>query len=256
VLVAVPAGVLAIAFVNLGGIGWTILVTAMGCACVSELYQMLSAWRPLRIVGFAAVIGACLAAHWGGEHAVLGAIAASVAATFVALLARGEVPRPTLAIASTLLGVVWIAVAFAHAVLLRQAPHGNGVVIDVMVGTFLADAAAYLGGRMFGRHPLAPAISPNKTVEGLVCGIVVAILSVFCAGLYQSWLQHGTALALGLAIAIAGPLGDLFESMIKRDAGAKDAGSLFGAHGGALDRLDAISFTMVACYYIWIAAPH
>jgi phosphatidate cytidylyltransferase len=84
----------------------------------------------------------------------------------------------------------------------------------------------------------------------------IAILAVFVAGLYQTWLTHGQALALGLTIAVLGPIGDLFESLVKRDAGAKDAGRLFGAHGGALDRLDAVIFTVVAGYYIWLALMH
>ncbi len=76
---------------------------------------------------------------------------------------------------------------------------------------------------------------------------------MFFAGLYQDWMTPGDALLLGAAIAILGPIGDLFESLVKRDAGTKDAGSLFGPHGGALDRLDAVIFTVVAGYYIWIA---
>jgi phosphatidate cytidylyltransferase len=130
------------------------------------------------------------------------------------------------------------------------------VLVDVLVGTFLGDTAAYLGGRAFGRRPLAPEISPSKTVEGLFCGMFIAILTVFLAGLYQDWLTQGDALLLGIAVAVFGPIGDLFESLIKRDAGAKDAGKLFGAHGGALDRLDAALFTIVAGYYVWLAAIH
>ena len=83
--------------------------------------------------------------------------------------------------------------------------------------------------------------------------MLIAILAVFFAGLYQTWMTHGDALLLGLAVAVLGPIGDLFESVVKRDAGAKDAGTLFGAHGGALDRLDAVIFTVVAGYYIWLA---
>ena len=106
------------------------------------------------------------------------------------------------------------------------------------------------------RRPLAPTISPNKTVEGLFCGMLIAIVSVFVAGLNQTWMTQGDALLLGLAVAVLGPLGDLFESVIKRDADTKDAGNLFGAHGGALDRLDAVIFTVVAGYYIWLALLH
>jgi len=76
---------------------------------------------------------------------------------------------------------------------------------------------------------------------------------VFLAGLYQTWLTQGHALLLGVAVAVLGPLGDLFESLVKRDAGVKDSGSVFGPHGGALDRLDAALFTVVVGYYIWLA---
>jgi phosphatidate cytidylyltransferase len=152
-----------------------------------------------------------------------------------------------------MLGLGWIGVALAHAVLLRDLPHGDGIVIDVLVGTFLADTGAYLGGRAFGATPLAPRISPNKTLEGLIFGVVVGTAAVWFAGLYQDWLSGTQALLLGLAVAVAGPLGDLFESYLKRDAGTKDTGRLFGAHGGALDRLDAVLFTAVAGYYVWSA---
>jgi phosphatidate cytidylyltransferase len=159
-------------------------------------------------------------------------------------------------IAGTLLGVWWLGLAFANAVLLRRLTNGSGVMIDILVGTFLGDTAAYIGGRLFGRRPLAPSISPNKTVEGLFCGMLIAVLSVFIAGLNQAWLTKGNALLLGVTIAVLGPIGDLFESVVKRDAGSKDAGRLFGAHGGALDRLDAVIFTVVAGYYVWLAILH
>jgi phosphatidate cytidylyltransferase len=152
--------------------------------------------------------------------------------------------------------VYWIGFAVTHGELLRQLPHGNGVVIDVLVGTFVADSVAYVGGRAFGRRLLAPRISPNKTWEGLVCGMLGAIVAVFLAGLFQAWLTQTDALLLGLAVAILGPIGDLFESAIKRDAGAKDAGTLFGPHGGVLDRADAALFTIVAGYYVWYAVLH
>ncbi len=255
VIVAVPAAVLAVIFVDIGGVGWMVLMAVIACVCLSELYTMLPEWKPVPIVGFVVAAGMCVAARYGTLAAVVGVALASAPLVFLAVLARGQNTGATLTIASTLLGVMWIGFASAHAVLLRQLPHGNGLMIDVMLGTFLGDTAAYLGGRMFGRHPLAPTISPKKTIEGLACGALVAIVAVVVAGLYQSWLPYSTALLLGVAIAVLGPIGDLFESLIKRDAGIKDAGTIFGAHGGALDRLDAIMFTVVAGYYIAISVP-
>ncbi len=257
VLVAVPAAVVAIAFVNVGGIGWALFMLAIALVCLTELYRMLPRWRPVPIVGYASTAAMIAAAHYSHtERAVLEVAMATLPVAFVAVIAAGRGGTPTVSIAGTMLGVWWLGLAFAHAVLLRQVHHGNAILIDVMVGTFLGDTGAYLGGRLFGRRLLAPEISPKKTVEGLVCGMLVAILAVFVAGLYETWMTQGDSLALGVAVAVLGPLGDLFESLVKRDAGAKDAGSLFGAHGGALDRLDAIIFTVVAAYYVWTSVMH
>jgi phosphatidate cytidylyltransferase len=255
VAVAVPSVIVAIVFVDLGGLAWAILMAALGCACMSEVYRLLSRWKPVSIVGFLALVGMCIAGRYGDEREVLEIALVAVPVLFLAVAARGQQGGASVSIAGTLLGIYWIGFAFACAVLLRELVNGSGILIDVMVGTFLGDTGAYFGGRMFGRRPLAIDISPNKTVEGLICGMLVAIVSVFIAGLYQPWLTHGDALILGVAIAVLGPIGDLFESLVKRDAGAKDAGTLFGAHGGALDRLDAAIFTVVAAYFIWASLP-
>ena len=255
-LVAVPAALVAIVFINLGGIAFTLFMMVIGCVCLHELYRMLERWKPVPLVGFAALAGMVLAARYGGLRPVMGVTMAAIPVLFLAILTRPQHGGATVAIAGTLLGVYWIGLAFAHAVLLRQLHHGNAIIIDILVGTFLGDTAAYLGGRLFGRRPLAPTISPHKTVEGLFCGMLIAVLSVFFAGLYQDWLTQGDALLLGVAVAILGPMGDLFESVVKRDAGTKDTGTLFGPHGGALDRLDAVIFTVVAGYYIWVAVMH
>jgi phosphatidate cytidylyltransferase len=252
ILVAVPAAVVAIAFVDLGGLAWALFMMVLGWVCLHELYRVLARWRPVALVGFAAMTGLVLAARYGTQKQVLEVTVAAVPVVFLAVLARGQ-RGATVAMAGTLFGIYWLGLAFAHAVLLRQLPHGDGIIIDVLVGTFLGDTGAYAGGRLFGRRPLAPEISPNKTVEGLFCGMLVALVSVFLAGLYQDWLTQGDALLLGATVAVLGPLGDLFESLVKRDAGIKDAGHLFGAHGGALDRLDAVMFTIVAAYYVWIS---
>jgi phosphatidate cytidylyltransferase len=246
----------AIVFVDLGGLAFALFLIAVGLLCMHELYAMMARWRPLPIVGFASLAGMVLAARFGSVRVVLEVAMATLPVLFVLVIARGQRGPATVSIAGTLLGVFWIGSAFAHAELLRQLHHGNAVLIDVLVGTFLGDTAAYIGGRLFGRRPLAPQVSPNKTLEGLFCGMLVSILAVFLAGQYQNWMTPGVALGLGLAVAVLGPIGDLFESAVKRDAGAKDAGSAFGAHGGMLDRLDAVLFTVVAGYYIWAAAVH
>ncbi len=254
ILVAIPAIAFAIFIISAGG--WIFAVGAglLGLVAIGELFDMYARVRPIRLAGFLGLSGLVLAAYLGDERQVMLALLACVPAMFVIslLLPQGG-PSTTARMSLTLLGIVWIGLPIAHAVMLRELPHGGAIILLILVATFVGDTGAYVGGKMFGTRPLAPAISPNKTVEGLLIGIVVAVLATWVAGLYQDWLTHGQALLIGLAVALTAPIGDLFESKVKRDAGAKDAGRLFGAHGGVLDRLDAAFFTLVAGYYVWLA---
>jgi len=252
VLAALPAIAFAIFIVYEGGLVFALGILALGIVCLGELFQMLHVVRPVRLAGFLGIAALVLAALYGSQFQVVLVEAALVPVLFaLTLLQRRE--EPTLSMAVTLFGVWWIGLALAHAVLLRELPHGGGIIVDVLVGTFIGDTGAYFGGRMYGRRPLARRLSPNKTIEGLLIGMVFAIAATWFAGLYQDWLTGYDALLLGLGVALAAPVGDLFESMIKRDAGTKDTGRLFGAHGGALDRLDAVFFTIVVGYYVWYA---
>lgn len=249
ILVGVPAAAVALFFVVAGGAPFTAFLIVVGVVCLHELYAMYPQAHASRLAGFVGLTGLLVAADLGDRDQIVLALACVVPLTFglTLLQPRGGAP----AIAVTLMGISWIGVALAHAVLLRELPDGRDLIIDVMVGTFVGDTGAYLGGRTFGRTPLAPSISPNKTVEGLAIGVVAAVAGVFFAGLYEDWLGNVDALVLGAAIALVAPIGDLFESYLKRDAGTKDTGVLFGAHGGALDRLDAVLFSVVATYYVW-----
>jgi phosphatidate cytidylyltransferase len=251
VLVAIPAIGVALFLVIEGGLVFTLGVFLLGAVCMHELYGMYDRAHPVRLAGFLALAGLLMAALYGNQFQVLLVAVAAFPVLFGLTLAQRHPSVGGMAV--TLLGIYWIGFALAHAVLLRGLPHGTGIVIDVLVGVFLGDTGAYLGGRMFGRRPLAPAISPNKTVEGLAIGMVFAVLGVWIAGRYQDWLPGTHALVLGLGVALVAPVGDLFESFVKREAHAKDSGGLFGAHGGALDRLDAVMFAAVAGYYIWAA---
>jgi phosphatidate cytidylyltransferase len=255
VLVAIPAVAYAIFIIAAGGWVFAVGILLLGFVCLHELFRMYETVRPIRLAAFAAIAGLAVAAQDGTERQVLLALVAFFPLMFLLGIA---IPRPsgpslTAAMALTTFGVVWVGMAIAHAILLRGTPHGDGVVIDVLVGTFLGDTGAYLGGRWFGTRPLSPRISPNKTVEGLVIGFLAAVFFTWCAGLYQDWLSGIDALIIGAAVGVAAPIGDLFESAVKRDAGTKDAGTLFRTHGGALDRLDAAFFTLVTGYYVWLA---
>lgn len=251
ILVAIPAIAFALFIVIEGGLIFTLGLLALGAICMHELLTMYGRLDPVRLAGFLGLAGMLLAALYGGSAQVLLVAVAMLPVTFGLALAQRS--RSTAGIAVTLLGLWWVGFGLAHAVMLRGLPHGLGIVIDVLVGTFLGDTGAYLGGRLFGRRPLAPEISPNKTIEGLAIGMASAVVGVWIASRYQDWMPGTHALVLGLGVAIVGPIGDLFESFVKRQAGTKDTGRAFGAHGGALDRLDAVLFTAVIGYYIWAA---
>jgi phosphatidate cytidylyltransferase len=251
VLAAIPAIAFALFIVIQGGLVFALGLFALGCVCLHELYRMYARAQPVRLAGFLALAGLLAAALYGNQFQILLVLAVTLPLLFALTLLQR---RPTIGgMAVTLLGIYWIGLALAYAMLLRRLPHGEGIVIDVLVGTFLGDTGAYFGGRLFGRRPLAPRISPNKTVEGLVIGMFCTVLGVWLAGRYQEWLPSSHALVLGLGVALVAPIGDLFESFVKREAGAKDSGRLFGAHGGALDRLDAVLFAAVVGYFIWAA---
>jgi phosphatidate cytidylyltransferase len=254
-LVAIPAIAYAIAIIVAGGWIFAAGILVLGFVCLHEFFRMYEAVRPIKLAGFMALTGLAVAALEGDERQVLLAAVASLPLIFLLglIMPRRDGATLTEGMAITLFGTFWVGMAVAHAILLRELEHGDGIVVDVLVGTFLGDTGAYLGGRWFGTRRLSPRISPNKTVEGLVIGFLTAVLFTWAAGLYQDWLTHGQALILGAAVGIVAPLGDLVESAVKRDAGTKDAGAMFGPHGGALDRLDAAFFSLVTGYYVWLA---
>jgi phosphatidate cytidylyltransferase len=250
VLVALPWIAVAIAVVFYGGrTAFAALVLGLGVVALHELYRLLAPVNPVPLAGFAGMAGLVLAATYGDQFQMVLASAGAVLLTGALALVQ---PRRhvTLAIAGTLLGVFWIGLGLAHAVLLHELDHGDSLLFNVLLATFVGDTAAYFGGRLWGMRPLAPRVSPSKTVEGLLAGFLAGTLSFWFAGLYQDWLSGLDALAIGACVAAVAPLGDLFESMIKRDLAVKDSGRFFGEHGGVLDRLDAALFTMVVGYYV------
>jgi phosphatidate cytidylyltransferase len=254
VLWVIPWIAFAIFIVAVGDLVFTIAMVGLGVLGLRELFGMTERLRPLLLPAFAVLAAMVLTAHYGDPFDILLAFACLFPAMFVFAAAREAREGITLSIAITVLGVAWMGTAFSHAVLLRDLElHGGALLIDVLVATFLADTAAYAGGRMFGSRKITPRISPNKTLEGLISGFLGATLGFWVAGLYQDWLPGIDALLMGMAIGLIAPIGDLFVSMIKRDLEVKDTGSLFGPHGGLLDRLDAVLFTVVAGYYLSVA---
>ncbi len=147
-----------------------------------------------------------LAAHYGDQYQLVLVFAVAFPVMFFAGAMRKDRARVAYSLAITVFGFVWIAIPFAHAVLLRDLPdHGAALLIDVLVATFVADTCAYGAGRWFGRIPLAPSLSPNKTVEGLIGGVLGGTLGFWFAGLYQDWLPGLDALAIGALHRPPGP---------------------------------------------------
>ena len=255
ILVAIPAIGFAIAIIYFGGATFAAGALALGLVCIHELFGMLERMRPVRLAGFLGISGLVVAAALGDERDVLLALVAFLPVLFGLTVASPVRERITLSLAATVLGVYWIGLGLAHAVLLRGLDHGGALVFMVLLGTFIGDTGAYLGGRAFGTRRLAPRISPNKTWEGLGIGVAVCVLAVWYASrTYDgTWISGMQGLLLGVAVALSAPVGDLFESLIKRDVGTKDTGGLFGVHGGALDRLDAALFSLIAGYHVWLA---
>lgn len=252
VATAVPLVLLAIALVAIGGWVFGIGLFVLGVIALRELFSMFERLTPPILAGFVGLLLLLVAAETGGPSRVLLALVVSLAVVFlISISDHQSTSLPGLALA--ILGLVWIGLAFAHAIMLRDLVHGSAIVFLVLIATFITDTGAYFGGRTFGRRALAPSISPAKTVEGLLIGIVAGTAAAWFTGLYFDWLSGVDALILGASVAVIAPLGDLFESYVKREAGVKDSGTIFGAHGGVLDRLDALCFSIVAGYYVWSA---
>jgi len=153
-------------------------------------------------------------------------------------------------IALLLLGVLYVGLLLGHFILTRALPSGEWLIFFVISVTWAGDTGAFYAGRTFGRRKLAPRISPNKTVEGLVGGLALSVLAAFIA---RYWFvpsfSPADCVALGLLLSLAGMLGDLTESAFKRSAGVKDSGSLIPGHGGMLDRIDSLLFAAPTFYY-------
>ncbi len=210
--------------------------------------------RPLVLAGYAGALATLLGAQLGGPAWMLGGFMLTIVLAFLLYGIAETRQTATVTMGSTILGTAWIPLGLGHIILLREIPEeGRLAVFTVLLAVFADDTAAYLVGRMVGRHKLAPALSPGKTWEGFVAGTAAAIAVAFFA-LYDTGFMDGwRSILLGATIALAGAAGDLFESALKRDLQVKDSGQLLGGHGGMLDRIDSLLFAGVAAFYVILA---
>ena len=237
-------------------VGWWLFGLALVAAVVAlhEFYVMARSLRPLVLAGYAGALATLLGAELGGIDWMLGGFLLTLLLAFLLYGIAETRQSATVTMGSTILGVAWIPVGLGHVLLLREIPeHGRLALFTVLLAVFADDTAAYLVGRLVGRHKLAPALSPGKTWEGFVAGTIGAIAVAFFALYEEGFLTIPESIALGAAIALAGAAGDLFESALKRDLQVKDSGQLLGGHGGMLDRVDSLLFAGTAAFYLILA---
>lgn len=261
-LVRAATGVILVAVVlvmlAIGG-GWlALLVGLFAIVCLVEYYAAVrnAGYVPMALFGFLGAIGVTAAAWFSSQP--LSAIALAVGFTIVAvifwyaLLSRSH---PLENASFTIFGVVWIAALLAFAMPIIKSGQAQQLIIAIIAVTALFDAGSYFVGRALGRVALAPELSPHKTFEGLVGGIVVAFVAGFLLSVIP-WFEFDLTAGLSLAAAVSvfAPLGDLAESLVKRAVGVKDMGTLLPGHGGLIDRLDSYLFTIPVGYvlFLWL----
>ena len=207
-------------------------------------------WRPAVPIALVGSVALVLGSYNSGLSAFPEVLSLVVIGTFLWHLAQIVRGRPAAGIAMTLLPIGYIGILGGFAGEILAFKNGVGLLLGTALCTVAYDVCGYVAGSRLGRRRIAPAISPNKTVEGLLVGMAASVVvAVLIVGSIAPW-DHLTALALGCTVAVLAPLGDLCESMLKRDLGVKDLGGLLPGHGGVLDRFDAILFVLPAVYYL------
>jgi phosphatidate cytidylyltransferase len=265
----------------LGGVAYVATVIVFAVVAVNEFYNFISAKgaNPHRLLGTLGTAALPLAMWIGDAFWATSLMTAVLLTVMILQLVEREIHEAIASVSATFFGVFYVGWLLSHAVSLRFIEHdlvrryGAGAAgLDADVGFFymllcmsaavLCDAGAYFVGRAYGRRKLAPAISPNKTVEGALGGMAVGALGAvavkiafdfFVPGELSRDLGYGAALVFGLVISAVGILGDLVESLLKRDAALKDAGALLPGVGGLLDRIDSGLLAIPVTYYLLLA---
>jgi phosphatidate cytidylyltransferase len=230
------------------------IVVPVIIAMAAELFSALrrAGYQPIALLGLVATAGLVVGAYHRGEAALPVVLFLSVVFGLVWFLFEVETESPVLNVGATVLGIVWIGMFGSYAALMLRAPDGVGLLLGAIVATVGYDVGGLFVGRNAGTTPLSKA-SPNKTREGLIGGALVAIvLSLVFASILKvdPFTTFSEGLKLGLVVAVAAPLGDLCQSLVKRDLGIKDMGTILPGHGGFLDRFDALLFVLPSVYYL------
>ncbi|MDR7523132.1 MAG: phosphatidate cytidylyltransferase [Armatimonadota bacterium] len=232
--------------------GWWLVaaVCVLAAVAAQEFRRLVDAvgYRssPVLLAGALAFPVLAGVGRWDAAGPVVVAVVLAAAACGLTASRREGAPS---GVAVDTLGALYVGALFAHLILMR-AEIGLAAVLSVLGIIWANDIAAYLVGGTLGRRKLAPAISPGKSVEGFVGGLAAAVVVAMAAGAWQGW-PVGLLGLIGLAVALAGAVGDLSKSTMKRAAGVKDSGAALPGHGGVLDRFDAVLFGVPAGYYLW-----
>jgi phosphatidate cytidylyltransferase len=234
-----------------------LLVTIVIGVGAFELYDALrrAGYHTAVAIGLLGCVAMVPAAYNIGERAF--PLISALVVTFTMLWYLLEVvhARPTVNAALTIMVFAYVGILGGFAGLFLAAPGGTGFLGGVIICAIGSDVVAYFAGRSLGQTPLMPRVSPNKTLEGLIAGAIAAVvLGGIVGGVLHPWALKGVGggLALGFVVAVTAPIGDLVESMIKRDLRVKDLGGVLPGHGGFLDRFDAMLFALPAAYYLAI----
>lgn len=253
--------VLALVWVPDLRIGLNLFVAAVACVGLFEYYALIDGGRKSPET-FAGILGGAFVAFSGGMgDPVLTNTALAAACVTVALLVLVRGRFSLSAVVAYTVGVAYVGWFAAHALMLHGVPEYGPGLFTVLLATVAAtDTAAYFVGSQFGKHKLAPKLSPNKTWEGAAGGLVFALVCMSALyGVQRQWglealpgWPMGRYLLVGIALSVASQAGDLAESKLKRSAGVKDSGVAFPGHGGVLDRCDGFLFAAPVLYYIAI----
>jgi phosphatidate cytidylyltransferase len=228
---------------------WAVLALIIVVVGVAA-YELARALEPLPFVAAlgAGILPVLLSIPYGRTGILAGAIL-SLPWALVWLAGRPEI-RSVRAMLAVLLMALWVGVPLAHLGLFPRSRYGEILILIAVVGPWISDSGAYFVGRFFGRHLLFPTLSPNKTIEGSLGGLVLTVLIVGVISYQLLDFSLVKAGVIGAGVSIFSQSGDLFESALKRILDVKDLGRFLPGHGGILDRIDSLLFTAPAVYYI------
>jgi len=238
-----------------------LVVIAIGLAAFEFFTQITQAgYRPISIIGIVGCVAAPAVAYWKGDSAIPLVLMFAFVATSLMFVTSDSVDSgPVPNSAATMIALMWIGLMSSYAGLILRwstlgdafADRGTDTLFIVVAGVIANDVAAYFVGTAIGRQPLREWISPKKSVEGVIGGTIGTFVIVVLIGMQSTtWNSFGSWILLALVISIMAPLGDLTESMFKRNLDIKDFGTVLSGHGGALDRFDSMLFVLPAVYYL------